>query len=59
MAGRGEGAGDSHNWTVAGRDEAGDSHNGWIDDVRVYDYALTQAEIKALYANGGQGIAQK
>ena len=25
--------------------------NGWLDDVRIYNYALSQAEIRALYAD--------
>jgi hypothetical protein len=27
--------------------------NGWIDDVRLYGYGLSEAEIKALYRGGG------
>jgi hypothetical protein len=29
--------------------------NGLIDDVRIYSYALSEAEIKALYAGNGSG----
>ncbi|MGD0262302.1 MAG: LamG-like jellyroll fold domain-containing protein [Verrucomicrobiota bacterium] len=28
--------------------------NGWIDDVRLYGYGLSEAEIKALYRSGGE-----
>ena len=31
--------------------------NGWIDDVRVYNYALSEAEIKAIYE--GRDPSQK
>lgn len=32
--------------------------NGLIDDVRIYNYALSEAEIKALYAGQGSGPAK-
>ena len=28
--------------------------NGWIDDVRLYGYGLSEAEVKALYRGGGE-----
>lgn len=28
--------------------------NGWIDDVRLYAYGLSEAEVKALYRGGGE-----
>jgi hypothetical protein len=28
--------------------------NGWIDDVRLYGYGLSEAEVKALYRSGGE-----
>jgi beta-galactosidase len=31
--------------------------NGWIDDVRIYSYALTEAEISALYSDGLTAVA--
>ena len=30
--------------------------NGWIDDVRLYGYALNEADIKALYRGNGQTV---
>jgi hypothetical protein len=30
----------------------GDSFNGQIDDVRIYNYALTPTQVKTLYNNG-------
>ncbi len=35
------------------------SFNGLIDDVRIYDYALTEAEIKALHAGNEATPATK
>ena len=29
--------------------------NGWIDDVRLYGYGLSEAEVKALYRSVGEG----
>ena len=28
--------------------------NGWIDDVRLYGYGLSEADVKALYRGGGE-----
>ena len=28
--------------------------NGWMDDVRLYGYGLSEAEVKALYRSGGE-----
>jgi hypothetical protein len=36
-----------------GRYTAGDFLNGTIDDVRIYDRALNEAEVQALYREGG------
>lgn len=33
--------------------------NGLIDDVRIYDYALTDAEIERLYVDGEHGTAKQ
>jgi hypothetical protein len=33
--------------------------NGLIDDVRIYSYALSEDEIKALYAGQGPGPGEK
>ena len=30
--------------------------NGWIDDVRLYGYGLSDAEVKALYRGAGSGL---
>ena len=30
--------------------------NGWIDDVRLYGYGLSEAEVKALYRGGGEAF---
>ncbi len=30
--------------------------NGWIDDVRLYGYGLSEAEVKALYRGGGDTL---
>ncbi len=39
-----------------GKDMGGDkSWNGLIDDVRIYSYALSESEIKAIYAGRGSG----
>jgi hypothetical protein len=32
--------------------------NGWIDDVRIYNYALSAAEVEALYAGQGPRTAE-
>ena len=32
---------------------------GLIDDVRIYSYALSEAEVKALYAGHGPGPIEK
>ena len=31
----------------------GRGFSGWIDEVRLYGYGLSQAEVKALYIRGG------
>jgi N-acetylneuraminic acid mutarotase len=38
-------------WVTLGSSSAGASnqYTGWLDDVRIYDMALTQTELKALY----------
>ena len=33
-------------------DALGRGFNGWIDDVRLYGYGLSEAEVKALYSSG-------
>ncbi|MHC4603042.1 MAG: protein kinase domain-containing protein [Planctomycetota bacterium] len=38
-----------------GKDISKTSWNGLIDDVRIYSYALSEAEVKALYAGDGPG----
>jgi hypothetical protein len=32
--------------------------NGWIDDVRLYGYGLSEQEVKALYRGGGSATSQ-
>lgn len=44
--------------TGEGQDvEIGPGWKGWLDDVRIYQRALTEEEIRQLYAMGGQGGA--
>ena len=30
--------------------------NGWIDDVRLYGYGLSEEQVKALYRAGGDAL---
>ena len=49
---------DTNGWEVligGNAQQTGRKWNGLIDDVRIYSYALTEAEIKALYAGDGPG----
>jgi hypothetical protein len=41
----------TNGWLTLGSNSAGPSgyYTGWLDDVRIYDMALTQQEIRALY----------
>jgi len=38
-------------------EQSGRYWNGWIDDVRIYSYALSEAEIAALYSAGQESVA--
>jgi serine/threonine protein kinase/tetratricopeptide (TPR) repeat protein len=38
-------------------EQSGRHWNGWIDDVRIYSYALNEAEIAALYKAGQESVA--
>ncbi len=40
-------------WIGANMDVAGCEWTGWIDDVRIYDYALTEAEVAAAHVETG------
>ncbi|MBA7479224.1 Serine/threonine-protein kinase PknD [subsurface metagenome] len=49
---------DTNGWEVLigeNAEQPGREWNGLIDDVRIYSYALSEAEIKALYAGRGPG----
>jgi hypothetical protein len=49
----GTGTAPDYNWLYAGATSSSSQfYNGKIDDVRIYDYALTQSEITSLYQGG-------
>ena len=53
---------DRNGWEVLIGDNAerpGRFWNGLIDDVRIYNYALTAEQIREVMAGGGPGLEQK
>lgn len=46
------GTGESTNWVMIGREGPTRRFNGLIDEVRVYDHALTSAQVRKLYVEG-------
>ncbi len=50
----GNGAPSSTTWFIGFEERFGDTFNGLIDEVRIYEEALTSAQIKKLYVDGAE-----
>jgi hypothetical protein len=54
-----DGIGESTNWVRIGQENSGRRYNGLIDDVRIYETALTSVQVEALYYAGLDNLYNK